>query len=720
MEQKEILDRKFNSVEELLNDVPWLAKYGRNILAKLIEEGITSLRQFIHIPPARFRFWPGIGETKVYRLVAMQEEIRERLLGEAKKYPPITLTSTLRVLPIASRYSVRLFNSLGRLGVNTVQEALDLAPETLARAQGAGKYQVELFRQLQADLRRLLADSGALCAPHSAGDSTIIGAPVSEESRLSTEPQEQEEIDAQEPFAALPITALGEIWLSLPIALRNILQRYYLNTVGKILALAPEDFARLHGVGPVRVQAFIDLQNKLKALRDTYRETVSVTSQVAQEGTTTAKERPFEEPRLEERATSTLTFPLSFRRPSFEEMWQELLAQAEKRNAWGFASARNYNIWVRYYQHPLGAFQAEKRKTLEDLGETYGLTRERVRQIIAKFTHRLVEELQYSPDFVLFGQVVQEILIRSLGLMCVEDFAKSLQARMQWDCPPTAAELALLSRLLAKTDFPYRFRCRNGLIEHENTCPFLHQEVTQKAQAILKEIDDRLHLLDFAYELSQACVRLPCAKRGGTCPPYTCGVTGEKPSLPATYVKAILTEMAPSPLEEEYVWGYWWTQLKKARQKGPAIYAALHILGRPTHYKELLQFLCQHNPLFSASDERYVLNHLINGEEYVLTERLGTYGLAAWNVVKYETVGDRIENMLRGEQKMIPQSVIIRRLKSQGIPEGNIRAALEQQRFFRDEEGYVGLAEWATEKNKPPKPQTSLFIWEDDEPEYLF
>lgn len=717
MEQKEILDQEFNSVEELLKYVPWLVKYGRNILTKLIKRGITSLRQFIHIPPAQFRFWTGVGEAKFSRLVAMQEEVRERLLGEARKHPPITLESTLRVLPIASRYSARLFNCLGRLGVHTVQEALNLAPETLAKTRGGGKYQVELFRQLQADLHRLLADSGALCVPHSAGDSTIIGAPVSEEARLSTEKQEQEEIDAHEQFAALPITALGEIWLSLPVALRNSLQMYDLNTVGEILAISPEDFARLHGVGPVRVQAFIDLQNKLKALRDTYSKAVTITPQVAQE-VTIRPEGTSEKPWLEERATSSLTSPPSMQWRTFEEMWQELLAQAENRRARGSVSEKNRDLWLQYYGGATSP--AGKKKTLEDLGETYGLTRERVRQIIAKFTHRIVEELQYNPAFVWWGHVVQEIFIQSLGLMCTEDFAQSLQAKMQWDRPPTAAELALLSRLLAHTEFPYRFRCRNGLIEHGDTCPILQQEVTQKAQVILRDIDRNIHWLDFGYQLAQACVRLPCAKSEGTCLSYMCGLTGENPSLPATYVKAILTDMEPSPLDGEYVWGYWWTQLKKTRQKGPAIYAALHILGRPTHYKELVQFLCQHNPLFSESDERYVLSHLINGEEYVLTEKLGTYGLAEWNVVKYETVGDRIENMLRGEQKMMLQSVIIRRLKSQGIPEGNIRAALEQQRFFRDEEGYVGLAEWASEKTKPPKPQSSIFNWEDDEPEYLF
>lgn len=165
-------------------------------------------------------------------------------------------------------------------------------------------------------------------------------------------------------------------------------------------------------------------------------------------------------------------------------------------------------------------------------------------------------------------------------------------------------------------------------------------------------------------------------------------------NLPVEYVKALLSTLTPSPLEGDRVWGYWWTRLRIARPKYEAIRAALHILGRPVHYSELTNFICNHNPAFSPADERYVHTQLINGEEYILTTKLGTYGLRVWGIDKYFTVSERVEQLLRTENHPLSLGMILHILKAQGIPENNIRGALEQRKFIRDNDGLVRLVEW--------------------------
>ena len=204
------------------------------------------------------------------------------------------------------------------------------------------------------------------------------------------------------------------------------------------------------------------------------------------------------------------------------------------------------------------------------------------------------------------------------------------------------------------------------------------------------------------YRLTQACRNGKCERSREARIVPCCGGEDGETSLPVEYVRAMLSLMRPVPLDGERVLGYWWARLATGRPKAEAVRAALHILGRPVHYSDLTGFIMEHNPAFGRSDERYVLNQLINGNDYVLTGKLGTYGLREWGMEAYVTVGDRIEQMLRDEGRPLLRAGITRppqrsRCHGEQHPRGAYATAVRQGRSG----GAYGWRSGTTRRSRP-------------------
>jgi hypothetical protein len=202
---------------------------------------------------------------------------------------------------------------------------------------------------------------------------------------------------------------------------------------------------------------------------------------------------------------------------------------------------------------------------------------------------------------------------------------------MGWVRVPSPAAIAALAEALKGSPHAFVVSKGEGLIRHADMCQPLWQRATAQAGELLRGMDEGVHLLDYAYRLSGA-VQDGCSSAGGRSAGVVpcCGAGVGDVRLPEAYVRAVLGSLDPSPLDGEMVLSYWQAVLRNGRRKVHVIEAALRVLGRPVHFTELTESICAHNPRFSRADERYIHGCLVNSDHYVLTGKLGTYGLAEW------------------------------------------------------------------------------------------
>ncbi|MBU0606384.1 MAG: hypothetical protein KKI08_00805 [Armatimonadetes bacterium] len=243
---------------------------------------------------------------------------------------------------------------------------------------------------------------------------------------------------------------------------------------------------------------------------------------------------------------------------------------------------------------------------------------------MTRLTRLVAGELEHSADLEPLRRALRDAMAHCLGVARIGDVARMLREQMGWEQAPSVEAMRIMASILNHTSLRLRLRAGDGLVEHPDACEALRQRVAAKTEVLLQEIQESEHILDFVYHLTQACRNGHCERSRFTSQIPCCGGERGETNLPCEYVTAVLSEMAPCPLDGDRVWGYWWTRLRLPRPKTEAVRAALHILERPVHYSELNAFISEHNPAFSPTDERYVLHQLIDNDEYVLTGKLGT------------------------------------------------------------------------------------------------
>lgn len=649
-------------VQSLLRAAPWLRKYGTLLAERLVQLGVNHPDQIIGVDQQRFAALPDAGKGAVLDLLAAQREASKiRSRGRSSTAPVALETWVREIAAIREQYPVRLLNSLGKSGANTVGQVLGLSADAFAETHGVGAEQVRLFEELQKQLRELLSH------PPSSDE---CGADGSQESGAP---------DGSLPFDDQPIDGIWEIWSDLPVGLRNCLGIHGIQTVAQVVEMEPAEFARLRGVGVKRVQRFVELRESLRLRR-------------LQQNV----EAPHASP--PDAALGSPTCPAGEPTPETVEAWESL--DALLRDVAACVSAnrthtaekkRNLEIWLSY--HGLGPAPVDR--TLDAVGAVYGLTRERVRQIVTRLTRIVGDEIARSSALAQFREALRQTMARCLGVLRAEDLARIIAEEMDWEQPPPMELVRTLDEVLRSTPLAFGYRRGEGTVQHPDACTALRARVVEKAEAILQEIHESEHILDFVYRLTQACRNGRCERPKSISDIPCCGSEKGEAHLPREYVTAILADMVPCPLDGDRVWGYWWTRLRVRRPKTEAMRAALHILGQPVHYSELVEFIGKHNPAFDRANERYVAGQLASSDEYVCTGEPGVYGLREWGGARFATVEDRVEELLRERGGTMHQRGICRNLGAQGVSRASVHAALRDARFVWGADGWVRLVDEA-------------------------
>ncbi|MGD9495033.1 MAG: hypothetical protein AB7Y46_01860 [Armatimonadota bacterium] len=492
--------------------------------------------------------------------------------------------------------------------------------------------------------------------------------------------------------------------LVVPTRLRNCLRRSGCITVADVLSLDTSRFAEQRGVGTTTLAQLRDLRAWL------CRHVAGAGELLGDDGSEEAREER-DGARVEARralrvvrddpaagisaqglAAITRSAPAEGPIASLSELLREVIQRPTMLRS-REAERRDLEIWLSYY-----GIRTGKPRTLEVLARRTGLSRERVRQIIARVSHDARALMHVDDRYTPHLTAVREVFASSLGVMRLEDLAASLQRACGWSTPPTGQDLAALAALLKDTPDAFGLDDDSHLVRHSGACQYLWPTLRTVIRDAVMDVGEGQHLLDFAFSLGHrvtACARPPRAGDRNESPVPCCGARAGQARLPGTYVAALLSTIDPCPLFGDTVLRPDWACLRSGRIRKEVVIAALRVIGKPVHYGELAQFVRAHNRYWQRADDRSIHACLTSHDEFVLTQDLGVYGLREWGVRPYLTAADRVEAYLRQRGRPAPIWQIVAALEAEGVPESNVRASFGQHRFTVHADGTIGLSEWA-------------------------
>lgn len=276
-----------------------------------------------------------------------------------------------------------------------------------------------------------------------------------------------------------------------------------------------------------------------------------------------------------------------------------------------------------------------KAKTLEEIGGEYGITRERVRQIICSALHALVRHHENQAEGGHIEKIIQTELSQSSGVLKAETLLKNLSAGDQQE---HGALLAFLECL------PYA----SSLKANE-----LHEKiyfVESFSYTLWKKVLDRVK------EILQSTGQ-PLSKKK-LFELYSENVPEKLKITEAT----LFDFLAISKEVQSNVFGKWglyeWSDIKPRGTREKA-YLILKNEKKPLHFRDIATMIDESglHTKRSKSHPQTVHNELIKDSRFVLVGR-GIYALADWGYIA-GTVKDVIVRILKEKGKGMTKEEII-------------------------------------------------------------
>lgn len=338
-------------------------------------------------------------------------------------------------------------------------------------------------------------------------------------------------------------------------------------------------------------------------------------------------------------------------------------------------ATRNRDIIARRFGLKTG-----KKETLESIGENYGITRERVRQIEEASIKQLKGELisNNSVKIKPFVALAENILEQAGGVLGEQDFFASffnsgMENRSNINEPANAALVFLLSLdgKLGRHNDDEKF-ANFWSLSNQHT-DSLKNSVSLLVKGLNKNESPVIETawVDFSKKI---------------------GITGKQlnPAVLATYM-TISREISKNIFGQVGLTS--WPEIKPRGVRDKS-YLVLKKSGKPKHFREITQLI---NETFSnLSDQtarkanvQTVHNELIKDPRFVLVGR-GMYGLSEWGY-KSGTVKDVLVDLLRSASKPVKRDELITQvLSNRMVKENTIILNLQNARVFKKtDEGYT-------------------------------
>lgn len=313
--------------------------------------------------------------------------------------------------------------------------------------------------------------------------------------------------------------------------------------------------------------------------------------------------------------------------------------------------------------------------TLEQLGGMYGLTRERVRQIL-KRANSLLRVKAHRNLLADLWKIIVQITNEGGGIISLLDLAEDLRQNYSW---PSAPNPIALSELLSLAEKDKVFSVTGETVRVH--CPCLSCE---KPMEYLQGLDfkenDSYHLLVVSDKLARQCKS-------------KCHAILRRKFHKAFVEKLVFDSNGKYTLHGDLIYPYKRWLIRHGESLEDLITIVLENHGKPIHFSEIATAIRKENIKYHETSDHNVHSALLRCDTVEIVQR-GTYGLKAWGSGGYRSVSTAIENLLDSHDLPMRRSEIINSLNRE-FSEQNISAALHnwRNRFISIGEGFYDRPE---------------------------
>ncbi len=308
-------------------------------------------------------------------------------------------------------------------------------------------------------------------------------------------------------------------------------------------------------------------------------------------------------------------------------------------------------------------FDSGKGPTLEEIGQHFGITRERVRQIVNKAIKQFKHPANIN-NLKNFWMKLDEVITDGGGIIYLRDLPTELMDAFNW---PTAPNSYALGQFLGIRKKGSTFKDPNDFIPAD--CDCLSCEIPVDFFKALNFSDhESFHVAVLGSKLGSICQK-------------RCPWNKPKENFHRAFIEKTVGDCSGLVLHEDLVF---------ARERWIETYCpkledvACHVLeshGNPMHFRDIADCIRKRNICFKELSDQY-LHHTIMASNRIKIADRGTYGLKGWGL-SYRSVSTAIEEFL--DAKGLPQrrKHIIRHLDGE-FSDGNITTALNYETRFKN------------------------------------
>lgn len=307
-------------------------------------------------------------------------------------------------------------------------------------------------------------------------------------------------------------------------------------------------------------------------------------------------------------------------------------------------------------------FDSEKAPTLEEVGQLFDITRERVRQIVNKAIRQFRHTANIS-KLDRFWTGLDQAIANGGGVIHLQDLPGALKNTFGWSLAPNPCALGLFLGIWEKGS---TYKDPNDLITVDCDCLSCETPVD-----FFKALDfsdsDAFHVAVLGSRLGSFCQ--------GKCP-----WNHAKKTFHKAFIEQQVKDFKGLMLHEDLVLTREkWLEAHCTKLED----VTCHVLeshGKPMHFTEIANQIRKKNPKFKDLSDHNLHAAIIRYDSFKIADR-GTYGLTSWGL-NYRSVSTAIEEFL--DAKGLPQrrQHIIRHLDGE-FNGGNITAALMFETRFK-------------------------------------
>lgn len=287
-------------------------------------------------------------------------------------------------------------------------------------------------------------------------------------------------------------------------------------------------------------------------------------------------------------------------------------------------------------------------KTLEEIGKTYSITRERVRQVVDVMLKKMRTQLKTTKNETVID-AVHNLLRESAGVLTLEAIAEHLAKN---DLRERQALLALIMIIPGLAPIKES--------EHEKAAVALADFDRELWQTVIDDVATALKQENNALDFKElyALFRQVGSKSG---------------DMPEAELKCWLS---PSKKIEKNVFGQYglctWETIRPRGTRERA-HLILKVIGKPLHFREIARLIDEHG-LYKANKKTHpqtVHNELIKDKRFVLVGR-GTYALSDWGYTR-GTVRQVLADILKSKatpmsrEELLQEVLKVRQVKKSTV-----------------------------------------------------